>query len=66
MEGPSYWFAGAVAGAGAGAGAAGVEQKKKTPAERMDAIEAQLAQLTGGAAGAPPPVEAPPAQAPVA
>ena len=53
----------------AGAGAAGVEQKKKTPAERMDAIEAQLAQLTGGAppaggppAGAPPP----PSQVPVA
>ena len=37
------------------------EQKKKSPAERMDAIEAQLAQLTGQppAGGAPAPGGAP-------
>lgn len=39
---------------------AGAEAKKKSPAERMDAIEQQLSQLTGGApqAGAAPAPEA--------
>lgn len=48
---------------------AGGEAKKRSPAERMDAIEQQLSQLTGGApAPAPAPAAAPvdPAAAPVA
>ena len=41
------------------AGAAGGEKKKLSPAERIEALEQQLAQLTGGA---PPPQAAAPAE----